>query len=553
MKIKKILVIIICLAVLFVPTYIAVASYKQAQKSPITDTSVTEMKIVDPNGTVYDISDTEEIKYFVSLTENGKAMTEMPEEMKNVSPCTVTFKCTNGIDYEFKYYFTQNPEECILVDYKNKVSRLPSDDVLQFLNDSKSGYLYEGSAQPLLSVSGNDILPDSMTWSYLTYGDNKIDVVCKTSSEKNSITTTKGFELSYTVEPDVVNVIINENGVEVYNGLYDNIGSYQFIENSNLSVKVNAQWNEDTLSRRSSGTAEYLFDLSVLPAPIFTLAKDTITQGEFVAITCENVINPSEIQFSSLPGIDYTPTFTDVGGYCVALIPISYDTPYSESYEFTLTYGDTTKKLNLNVNEKSYKTVNLPTSASTLNSYRTSTTLNEYNEILNNYLKVSSTSKYFDGYFGEGTSKPLTILMGFGLHVALETGDSYRNDGVDFGFAGETDTAAAVNSGVVVYTGKLSYSGNTVIVDHGLGLMSTYCNLDSISVSVGQNLSRGDVIGVIGTTGCTDISRLHVGLYVYGVPVQSYTLWNDGDDKEVKIYVPRTEANTNSDDTSVSE
>ncbi|MBE6631763.1 MAG: M23 family metallopeptidase [Ruminococcaceae bacterium] len=554
MNFKKILITILCLAILFIPTYIAVANYKDAQKSPITDTSINGLKLVDPNGAVYEMTDSENIAYFVELTESGKEMSELPDEMKNVSPSTVIYKCINGNDYEFKYYFTADPDECFVTDYKNRVFRLSSEDALKFLDSEKAGYLYSGSEYPTLSVSGNALLPKAMQWAYFTAGNKKIDVDCELAKDSLTIETTKGFDLSYSIKPDVITVQIEQDGNTLFNGLYENIGTFNFMENSDLNVKVTAQWNEDDLNRRSGGTAEYNFALSVLPAPVFTLGTDSVIHGEFVAVTCENVSDPSKITFNSVPAIDFTPKFHDVGGYAVALIPINVELKYSDSYEFSFTYGDTTRKLTLNVKDKTYKTTNLQTQVSTLNTYRTSTAINEYNEVLGNYLKTSSSSKYFEGYFGEGSSKPLQILMGFGLHVKLATGNEYRNDGVDFGFASTNDTAAAVNAGVVVYTGKLTYSGNTVIVDHGIGLMSVYCNLDSFAVSVGQELKRGDVIGNIGNTGCTDITRLHVGVYVYGVPVKPYRLWKDGTDMEVKIYVPeKNNVTTGEDNTPITD
>ena len=59
----------------------------------------------------------------------------------------------------------------------------------------------------------------------------------------------------------------------------------------------------------------------------------------------------------------------------------------------------------------------------------------------------------------------------------------------------------AANSGVVVFAGPLSIYGNAVVVDHGLGLQTLYAHLSKISVSVGERVSQGEVIGYIGTTG----------------------------------------------------
>jgi murein DD-endopeptidase MepM/ murein hydrolase activator NlpD len=47
----------------------------------------------------------------------------------------------------------------------------------------------------------------------------------------------------------------------------------------------------------------------------------------------------------------------------------------------------------------------------------------------------------------------------------------------------------------------LYYSGNTLILDHGMGVFSTFLHLDSITVKVGDTVAQGEQIGTIGATG----------------------------------------------------
>ena len=55
--------------------------------------------------------------------------------------------------------------------------------------------------------------------------------------------------------------------------------------------------------------------------------------------------------------------------------------------------------------------------------------------------------------------------------------------------------------GIVTMAMDLYYTGWTVIIDHGLGLSSTYSHLDSISVKAGDTVPKDAVIGVVGSTG----------------------------------------------------
>ncbi len=68
----------------------------------------------------------------------------------------------------------------------------------------------------------------------------------------------------------------------------------------------------------------------------------------------------------------------------------------------------------------------------------------------------------------------------------------------------------AADGGVVIMAGFNTWGyGNLVILDHGKGRYTLYGHLDTISVSCGQNVSKGQVIGSIGKSGNTPKTELH--------------------------------------------
>lgn len=85
---------------------------------------------------------------------------------------------------------------------------------------------------------------------------------------------------------------------------------------------------------------------------------------------------------------------------------------------------------------------------------------------------------------------------------------------------------SASNSGVVVFAEHLGIYGNTVIVDHGMGVMSLYSHLSSMNVSVGDSVGKKDIVGRTGTTGLAVGDHLHFGVYVQGVPVRPLEWWD---------------------------
>lgn len=66
---------------------------------------------------------------------------------------------------------------------------------------------------------------------------------------------------------------------------------------------------------------------------------------------------------------------------------------------------------------------------------------------------------------------------------------------------------------VTVAADDLYYTGGTVMVDHGHGVQSLYAHLSAIDVEVGQQLSRGERLGAIGSTGRSTGPHLHLSLY----------------------------------------
>jgi len=84
----------------------------------------------------------------------------------------------------------------------------------------------------------------------------------------------------------------------------------------------------------------------------------------------------------------------------------------------------------------------------------------------------------------------------------------------------------AANNGVIVYNGNLGIYGNLVIIDHGLGLFSLYAHLDAISVKIGQEVKRGDIIGQTGISGLAGGDHLHFGLVVGNQFVNPQEWWD---------------------------
>ncbi|MCL2216891.1 MAG: peptidoglycan DD-metalloendopeptidase family protein [Defluviitaleaceae bacterium] len=110
-----------------------------------------------------------------------------------------------------------------------------------------------------------------------------------------------------------------------------------------------------------------------------------------------------------------------------------------------------------------------------------------------------------------------SISSGFGWRRNPMGGSgSEHHDGVDIPARTGTPIRAA-GGGTVTFAGWRNGYGNTVIIDHGSGISTLYAHNTRNSVSVGQEVARGDIIAYVGSTGRSTGPHLHYEVHVNGV------------------------------------
>lgn len=140
-------------------------------------------------------------------------------------------------------------------------------------------------------------------------------------------------------------------------------------------------------------------------------------------------------------------------------------------------------------------------------------------EKLEKFTADSPHKKLWNGSFCVPTEVS-TVFTEFGtLRVTQEKG-MYAHKGVDIGKLPK-GVVWAPQDGIVVIKERYTYSGNTVVIDHGWGLLSLYFHLDSMpaNISVGKFVKKGNPIGTVGKTGYANGYHLHWEMRINNTPV----------------------------------
>ena len=97
------------------------------------------------------------------------------------------------------------------------------------------------------------------------------------------------------------------------------------------------------------------------------------------------------------------------------------------------------------------------------------------------------------------------------------------HSGTDFRSPSGT-SIRSISSGRVALVADLFYTGQTVVVDHGEGLLSIYAHLSKVLVKEGSELRVGDTLGEVGSTGRSTGAHLHLTVRLLGERIDPLAL-----------------------------
>jgi len=110
------------------------------------------------------------------------------------------------------------------------------------------------------------------------------------------------------------------------------------------------------------------------------------------------------------------------------------------------------------------------------------------------------------------------ISSEFGVRRFINNLPRNRHGGMDIAAPEGTEVSAPL-SGEIIIASNFFYKGNVIYINHGAGLVSSYSHLSKIEIKNGDEVKKGDLIGLIGQTGRVTGPHLHWEVYLMGIPI----------------------------------
>lgn len=250
---------------------------------------------------------------------------------------------------------------------------------------------------------------------------------------------------------------------------------------------------------------------------------DEVIPGDVFLLKAQVSKNPAAA--GNLPDAEFSGRkidfFPDGNNYFIALIPVDIETK-PERYTITIKSGGEEKNVHIKVKPYKFltKKITLPEEKVILGPEDLKRAGKEA-ELLKNILS-QTTSPGWDGRFKAPVDTKVSET--FGVKRIMNGKKTSVHGGLDY--KGQTGAPVkAVNAGTVVLRDEFFFGGNTLVIDHGMGLFSVYMHLSEFKVATDEKIAKGQVIGLVGMTGRATGPHLHFGFNLLGVRVNPASLF----------------------------
>lgn len=395
-----------------------------------------------------------------------------------------------------------------------------------FINSKYAKTLYEFSSLPTLMTASEDtVYPMSAQWKYTLKNGNLSDGYKKEIANGTyTYYSTSITNISFSVTPDSCTVKAYVDDLKVYDGSLEDLPFSKLESEPIVKYEITASWASSSDSAYF-GEAIYSFCVQQTKAAVFSVDKTYLSAGEFITVSAENITDISKLSCSFSTSINFTPRFFKSGNNAYALIPFELGLQ-AGVYELTLKYGETQTKFEITLYEhvpkEQYDDSDIYTKLS-------DAALSQMNSLISSVGSDCSDTLYAAGGFynyENDFNSDYYIRLGFANIRTFSDGRSFTLNGVDI-YRPIGENILAFNNGIVCAVGEDTLLGKYVVIEHGYGVKSWYCQVGEITVSVGRSVIKGETVARTGTSGFTSSSGFYLITTIFDKPVSPYNFYEN--------------------------
>lgn len=337
------------------------------------------------------------------------------------------------------------------------------------------------------------------------------------------------------VEVPIEKYFIIKNGQQIPNDTIATIrGNRTFIPIRAVLEAFDTEvgWEQETRTVIIDGASFYGSDEET-PLPVvcpnrhpgdFTITTKENYPGDTLVVKIEKLNKEDTVNIHTDAVLVQEKVF-EYGDYFVALLPIDlYAEPGDHDVTVTFQQGrddEYSITRTFPIKSKAFKTQYLVVSESLNQTNRNDEANRQFIEIVKPARTISQPKKLWEGDFMMPTSGRLTTDFAQIRYVNREISSS-RHSGIDIATSSGTPVLAPNDGMVTLAAPGLLSTGDTIVIDHGMGLFTSYYHLSSMKVQKGEAVSKGAVIGTVGSTGFSTGPHLHYAMSIYNTYVNPY-------------------------------
>ncbi len=502
-------------------------------KNDIKPSLIKRIDISDNGGNSSIISDMDNIALFVKAFNTAEEIDMTPSTDK-LSEYRITFEGENE-----KY--TENAVMYIDKNLDNKTIFIMSDNIIK-----KISGIYFGS------ILANPVFNSLYTYStppvtYIEYGSQKIKInpsryewnfkkadsnyynADKYKLEKGTdicllVTDTKLISIDTAIKPDISRFNFTTDKNVVFSTI-DIENDSPRLEDGLYKCLLELQWSQNN-KYGFYGNVFYEFNIRIDNPPEFEVSASEIYPGELLVINASNINDTETINITT--DIDFKPNIFWNGSQNVILLPVSYYHEQDKIYTINISADNTEQIFYLKLLKKDFITQYMKIDPGIASSTRNTQSTEEIHKKLYPLKPVCDPVKYWDGKFLQPVDGGRVTPSDFGKRRFVNNSPtSYRHNGLDIG-QDQGTPVKATNNGRVLIADYLIETGNTVVIEHGYGIKSWYYHMESLNTSRGNMVKKGDIIGLVGSTGFSTCPHLHFAISVNEVYINPISLIENG-------------------------